>query len=678
MEMKANGVAEVYLYDEIGFWGITADDFRRSLTALGDVSHINLHINCIGGNVFDGTAIYNLLKNHSATVASYVEGIAASMGTVIAMAGDTIEIAANSYWMIHNPSMGVRGDAAELGKHVKLLERMTDLMANLYSAKTGMSHDEAITAMSDTTWYIGQEAVDAGFCDSTGIELDLAACFTEEMTGIAEKKGDFHVRAEWLQNDTPKTLIEQIQSLQPAPAGKTKPMEATMSTKEKGSAGSEKALNDEEKAAIKAEAVAEFQAAQKLRKTKVSAVFSTAKMEEDHADLMAKCLEDEECDAISASAKLLDAIGKGKAPTHDGLAVVSAGGGRDKFIADAEQALCVRAGLTDRPSERNSVMGHTLSEIARMSLANHSVQTGHLDKMEMIAMAFTHSSSDFSQILANTANKSMLKGYDEAAEVFTQFTSVGNLPDFKSNTRVDIGNFPSLRKVREGSEYKHITTGERGESAILATYGELFGITRQAIINDDLSAFTRLPRKMGTAAVRTVGDLVFAILTDNPVMSDGDALFHANHGNLATAAVISTASMDAARIKMGLQKDGNAQLNLRPKFSLVSISDESLAKTVMSAENEYDASAKNSRVPNSVRGMTTVISDARLEAADAWFLSVDPGPYDAIEVMYLDGNSQPVLESKNGWNIDGVEFKVRLDAAAKAWDYRGLVKTPKS
>ena len=133
--------------------------------------------------------------------------------------------------------------------------------------------------------------------------------------------------------------------------------------------------------------------------------------------------------------------------------------------------------------------------------------------MAVVAAAFTHGTSDFTNLLADVATKSMLKGYDEAEETFQSWTSVGNLPDFKAAKRVDLNTFPSLAQVEPGAEYKYATIGDRGETIQLATYGSLFSITRQAIVNDDLDVFTRLPNKMGRAAIRTVGNLVYAVLS---------------------------------------------------------------------------------------------------------------------------------------------------------------------
>jgi phage major head subunit gpT-like protein len=218
--------------------------------------------------------------------------------------------------------------------------------------------------------------------------------------------------------------------------------------------------------------------------------------------------------------------------------------------------------------------------------------------------------------------------------------------------------------------------GERAEQIQLATYGKLFSITRQAIINDDLDAFTRIPNRMGRAALRTVGDLVYAILTSNPNMSDGVALFHASHNNLLSASGITTSAVDAMRVAMGTQKDGKANLNIRLAHLLVPMALEGQANVVRDSQFEVGASAKNNTVPNSVRGTFDVVADSRLDTfgADKWFGTADGGIHDTIEVAYLDGNSMPVLEEQDGWKVDGVEFKVRMDAGVSALDYRTMAK----
>lgn len=356
---------------------------------------------------------------------------------------------------------------------------------------------------------------------------------------------------------------------------------------------------------------------------------------------------------------------------------------RDKFRAGVEKSLLGKAGHKD--GERNEFSGLTLRELARESLRLAGVAVRHADPMEMVKTAMglgverraagMHSTSDFPLILANVASKSMMRGFEEAEETFERWTARGTLTDFKATKRIDLNLFPSLSKVPEGAEYSYATIGERGETVTLATYGKKFAITRQAIINDDMDVFSKIPMRMGRAARRTVGDLAYAVLTDNAAMSDSIALFHADHDNLSGAAAApSVATVDAGKIAMAKQRDPDsigAALNIRPAFILVPIEYEGTALTIMNSEFNP---ANTQRVPNYVRGLCEVISDARLSinSTTRWYMAANPNAVDTIEVSYLNGVSSPTLEEQMGWNVDGQEYKIRLDAAVKALDFRGL------
>jgi hypothetical protein len=279
------------------------------------------------------------------------------------------------------------------------------------------------------------------------------------------------------------------------------------------------------------------------------------------------------------------------------------------------------------------------------------------------------------------ANKAMLRGWEETAESFNDWTNRGTLPDFKPGHRVDLNLFPSLPEVPEGAEYTYGTIGDRGENIILLTYGKLFSITRQAVINDDLSAFVRIPQRMGRAASRTIGDLVYAILTSNPLMADGVAIFDAQHANLLTGSDLDTASVSQMRTAMALQTDpdGHATggLNIPLQRLIVPVALFDQASTVANSEFVVGSAAEPSRIPNSVRGAFQITKDARLDTADAaaWY-GVSGSDYDTIEVAYLDGNDTPYMEQQGGWNIDGSEFKVRIDCGVKALDFRAMAKNP--
>lgn len=160
----AADVAEVAIYDEIGFWGVTASDFVRDIQGVTAKS-LTLHINSPGGDVFDGIAILNALRQHPATVNVVVDGLAASAASFIAMAGDTVAMAPNAMLMIHEASGLVIGNAQDMRELADLLDKTSSNIASVYAQRAGGDPETWRTAMRAETWYSDQEAVDAHLAD---------------------------------------------------------------------------------------------------------------------------------------------------------------------------------------------------------------------------------------------------------------------------------------------------------------------------------------------------------------------------------------------------------------------------------------------------------------------------------------------------------------------------------
>lgn len=169
--------ADVYLYDAIGGWlGISAEQFTKEFSAI-TAPTINLHVNSPGGDVFDGTAIYNAIQQHPSNVVVHVDGVAASIASIIALAGNEVRMGEGSYFMIHNPFAMAIGDAGELRQTADLLDKVGGQLAGIYARQTGMPMGDVKAAMDAETWYTAQEAVDAGFATSVAVpdEDDAAA-----------------------------------------------------------------------------------------------------------------------------------------------------------------------------------------------------------------------------------------------------------------------------------------------------------------------------------------------------------------------------------------------------------------------------------------------------------------------------------------------------------------------
>jgi ATP-dependent Clp protease protease subunit len=154
----------VYIYDEISFWGISADDFVKELQEIS-AGIIHVRLNSPGGSVFDGTAIYNALKQHSAKVVVHVDGLAASIASVIAMAGDEVHMGEGSYLMVHDPWSIMIGTADDFRQEADLLDKVGGTISGIYQSKTGKDETEIKDMMAAETWLTADEAVEMGFAD---------------------------------------------------------------------------------------------------------------------------------------------------------------------------------------------------------------------------------------------------------------------------------------------------------------------------------------------------------------------------------------------------------------------------------------------------------------------------------------------------------------------------------
>lgn len=672
----ALAAAEILIYGDIGesWWDETtsAKSFLAELSAL-DVDAITVRINSLGGSVPDGIAIYNAMKRHKATITVEVDGIAYSIASLIAMGGDTVNMASNALMMIHAPWTYAAGNSAELRELADQLDTWANAMSTSYAARTG-DQPGALALLTDGKdhFFTAEEALALKFIDAITDSNPIAASAARDMPisryrslpaaqaaagGIPAAAAASSADEESMKKPLAHVLMNAIGASGAAAGGG-------------GSAATPAPV------AAPALDAAAVLAADQTRRNGIAASFKPFADRAGVGELMARLQNDHNVTVEAAGTQLLAHLAAGASPVAGSHVVTTVEDEHDKHRRAAEGALLARAGLV-KAEGANPFRGYTLSELARASLARAGYKSEGMDKMAFIGAAFTHSTSDFTGLLANVANKALLVGYEEADETFQQWTRAGELPDFKPGSRVDLNMFPSLRKVAEGAEYKYVTVGDRAAQVMLATYGELFSITRQAIINDDLDAFTRVPRMMGRAAIRTIGDLVYAILTANPNMGDGKALFHADHGNLLTGAGITTASVDAMQSAMALQKQGKSVLNIGMQYVIVPRALKGQANVVRASEYEVGA-GKNATIPNSVRDTFEVISDARLDAASAsaWYGAGNPNLNDTIEVSYLDGNQAPYLEQRQGWNVDGTEFKVRIDAGVSPLDFRALAKNP--
>lgn len=660
--------AEVFIYGNIGDrWdenGVVAADLVRELSAL-DVEEITVRINSFGGSVTDGLAIYNGLRRHRAAIAVHIDGVAISIASLIAMAGDTITMAENAQMMIHAPWTIAIGNSKDMRDQADVLDRYARAMGSSYSSKSTLSPDECLALLTDGQdhWYSAKEALAVGFADVVGEPVAIAASLA----------GSFDLSRFQSKPAAPAAIVKEAVMPTPNPATVVAaPVAAPVAAAPAGAAP--------------VAPVAPFARNREMNEA-VVAQFKPFAHRPEIVALQTEVLSDPALTMEAIQAKLLVALGKDAGPANPAGAhprVDLVEGEADKHRDAVVTSLLVRAGVERDPKVlaamgTNPYRASTLRDHARIALDRAGVKTAGMSQLEIVAAAFTQSTSDFPVLLENTMHKTLQRAYALANLTWQRFCATGSVSDFRAHNRYRVGSFGSLDTVNELGEFTNKTVPDGEKATITATTkGNIINLSRQAIINDDLGAFVGLAASLGRAAARTIEADVYALLALNsgagPTMGDSKALFHTDHGNISTSAALSMAAIDLDRVAMASQKDvsGNDYLDLRPAVLVVPIALGGSARAINEAQYDPDTANKMQK-PNSVRGLFSDIVDTPRITGARRYLFADPQQAPTIEVAFLDGNQEPFLEVQNGFTVDGASWKVRIDYAVGAVDYRGAV-----
>jgi hypothetical protein len=409
----------------------------------------------------------------------------------------------------------------------------------------------------------------------------------------------------------------------------------------------------------------------------------------------------------------LNTLNRGPNDMTTSKTTVGADNNRDTLGQAVQDAILLRAGVrqfvkTDaqggivlsadrRPEIRAAheraieFRGHSIIEMGRRfltalgyrkadSMGKTELATLLMSRSKMAAampgVYLAHSTSDFPSLLADSMGKTLRQEYALAPDTWSQWCRSTTAPDFKDQKRLQLSEAADLAEIPEGDEYTYAALSESKETYALSTYGKGIKFTRQMLINDDLSAFDRVPRLMGRAAARKVEGLAIAVLTANAALNADDvALFHATHANLTTGA-LSVSSLGSARSLLRKQTSlgSTDPLELTPRFLIVPESISTTAEQLVGST--VDPSLSNAAM-NPFANKLQVIPSARLDSDSAaqWYLAADPAQVDTVEVAFLEGEETPVVEEEDDFDSDVRKVKVRHNVAAKAIDYRGIVRS---
>ncbi len=352
----------------------------------------------------------------------------------------------------------------------------------------------------------------------------------------------------------------------------------------------------------------------------------------------------------------------------------------DKARRGIAHALEVRMGVESAyNADSEPFRRRNLMRLAEEYFASRGIRTNHLSVSEMCDLALKGrtgtpndptrglaSTSDFASLLSDAQGKAMRRRYLATPQTWLAFARRTENPDFKPVKRIQLSNGSSLARVNEGGEVTRGRITDEAETYRLYTEGLIFGFTRTAFVNDDMGELNRMTERMGVQAANRRSDLVYSLLTGNVTMADGQAWFSAAHSNNATGApsALQESSLNTAVIALGTRKDKDGNLiTVRPKTLLVPYA---LWVTARKLVAQITPNASSS--VNPFAGEFEVVREGRLDAqlngTTTWYLMGDPNEIDVVEYAELAGQNGPVTSMRNGWDVDGVEFRILDDFGA--------------
>jgi len=623
-----------------------------------------------------------------------IDGVAASAGSLIAMAGDEILMPSNALMMIHQAWGGALGEAKDLKKHAELLDQISVNYRDTYAARSGRPAEEVEEMMAATTWLTAEDAVAKGFATKVIAAKKANASMPLLADGRFENPPEQLVKY-WM---APLTRLSPDQSDPAAMTTGTPVTEPVPAAPQAAASGPAPApttapAREHEPApvpAVSAEAALRREVA--IRRYAAECRLS-AEETQAHID-SGKPLDDVMLDVVKAFAARVNAPAPNAGhPVH--LAVSRDQGDTVRAAIKDNMRYRMSSGAVPQTDVGRQFQHRTCIDMLRAHLETCGQRTEHLSRNDIITYAF-HSSSDFPLLFADVANKGLNDAYLEEPQTFKPFSRQRNLPDFKSMRDVQLQGNLKLTQTAEGGEYTAMSLVEAQATWRLATYTGKVIWTRQMIINDDLDGFSSLVEKAGRGARTTENDIAWALLTGNAADAlTGTAVFNTAGGKvnaITTANAIGITGINAGKMLMRAQRDiaGN-ELNLSPAFLLVPSSLETASLQFLYPTGYAPAALTGASGPNPFAGAQAgaamggvspyaqglqLIVEQRLERADKdqYYMVADPRRIDTLHYGYLAGEEGPTTTLVDKRDPDGAELLVRMDFAAALKDFRGFVR----
>jgi ATP-dependent protease ClpP protease subunit len=678
---------EIVLYGSVGeSWfgeaSFTAADVRKSLAEMS--GPITVRLNSGGGVASEGQAIYTALLDYPDEVTVHIDGAAASAASLIAMAGDKIVMRDGAWMLIHDPAQPWAMNRGTEDDHRKTADELSVIAtgyARVYARRAGIDLAAAREIMKAETLYDAQAAVAAGFATETD-EAMAATAATFDYRIYANAPEAARKASESLGRKAPAR--EAVLAMF-AGAPRTTEKEATMADKPAVPADAPVA----DPVVMTATPPAPVQpaqpdmAAERARSRRIAEMFADAGLDMT----VAASLISEGATIEMAVDKSLE-LRRAKAGTHDRNLppAPTARIGRDeRDTMRAGMQSAITAQLARTAPESDAARGWMQKSIVEMA-AEATDYRGPLrtadDRNEAIRMAM-HSTSDFPIILENALNKRLADSYAKAVPTYMAVAERIDFNDFRPHPISNVGDFPGLLPVAETGEIRFGTVGEKKETVTLVAYGVGLGISRQMLINDDLSAIDRVLRTRGESVAAWEDATFWSMFlsgsnADGPTLTEtGRQVFNTTDGTKAGSnAAITITSLAAGRAAMrkqrGIQsaaaKGDGQMLNLQPTILLVGPDKETEAQQLVTPIQPSQASNVNP-FQASLRIITTPYI-----TGNSWYLMAEPSRLASFMYGFLNGQAGPRLRMDEPFGVQGVRYTLERDFGCGAIDFRSVYR----
>jgi ATP-dependent protease ClpP protease subunit len=681
----ASGVT-LRLYGEIG-WEVMASEVADAIQGANG-KDVSVHIFSYGGSAGEGLAIYNILSSYPGTVTTVIDGIGASAGGIIFMAGKNRVMPENALFHLHSTWGSASGDAEKMRNLADQFDAHSQSYRDIYAKKSGQESekiDEWMTAGGGSgTWFSAADALAAGFATEVSAAEEVKALvppppgdrFPNAPAALAAWSGtsamitkDLNFPQAQQMPPVSATAAEAapITPQDPAPvqpqAQSAAPVQAAVVTQP---------IEDAEKVALRRE--------NEIRRCAAQASLPPEKVDELIAG--GKPFAEVALEIVRAHAATVENRSQAGHPARIGVI-------RDEGDTMAQafgDELARRAGLIAKPTEvGRQVFGFSAKELCRAWLGRNGVNTAGRGINELISMAF-HSTSDLTALFENTANRSLRSGYEEEAQTYLPLSTRQDLPDFRQATEVEFSARLIPQQLTEGGAYKTGVLKDGKGSWRIFTYGLEVGITREAIINDDLSALGEVPMHLGRGCRLLESNLSWSLITKeslgDTVIMDNKALFHADHANTISGATstVGITGMDLAKTKLRKQKDSSGNsLNLPPSYLLAPPELETISLQFLFPTGYAPANLTGANGPNPfAQGVQLIIENRLADVANGakmWYLTSNPARVPMLRHGYLDGQNGPMITQEEKRNPDVLSMLVRHDYGVALRDWRGFVRS---